>query len=197
MVSTILNTSALDFRKVKRSVFATKLNLVALMDIFTILVFFLLLNSGDNERLENAKFVSLPDSTASTAAHDDNIIVIGEDEIWLNDQLVVSVEEVLKSKDANIEALATALNEYTEKRGELTPYEKANGLAVTIMGDQEVSYSLLQSVMSTCSTENFRDISLAVNRIAMKSSPSVSSASSQSSEQTSRLVASASGNKGG
>ena len=40
------------------------INLVSMMDIFTILVFFLLVNSSDVEVLPNAKEIVLPTSTA-------------------------------------------------------------------------------------------------------------------------------------
>ncbi|TQV76942.1 biopolymer transporter ExbD [Aliikangiella marina] len=174
MIKTSLNTSHLEqsnlnFSSVKKPAFATKLNLVALMDIFTILVFFLLLNSGDANQLENAKFVKLPDSSAKSAPHVEASIIIGEDEIWLNNESIILIEEVAQSKEKIIGPLAEALQAYTEKKETFTSYEKANGLAVTIMGDKSVSYSLLERVMATCSAENFRDISLAVNRIASSS----------------------------
>lgn len=170
MVNSNLNTSSLassnlDFKSVRKPVFATKLNLVALMDIFTILVFFMLLNSGDSNQLENAKFVTLPDSSANASPHVEASIIIGEEEIWLNDESVIRIEEVLNSEDKLIAPLSVALKDYTEKKEQMTSYEKANGLAVTIMGDRSVSYSLLERVMATCNAENFRDISLAVNRV--------------------------------
>jgi len=136
------------------------------MDIFTILVFFLLLNSGDSSQIQNAEFVKLPDSSASAASHIEATILIGAGEIWLNKERITTIEEVLNSKDKLISSLSQKLIEYAEKRGELTSYEKNNGLAVTIMGDKTVSFSLLERVMATCSAENFRDISLAVNRVA-------------------------------
>ncbi len=166
--ATIANSN-LNFQTSEKTVFATKLNLVALMDIFTILVFFLLLNSGDANELESAKFVKLPDSSVGTAPHVDASIIIGEESIWLNNEVVVSVEEVLNSGKKSIEPLAEALRVYSEEKGELTSYEKENGLSVTILGDQSVSYSLLESVMATCSENNFREISLAVNRVASQS----------------------------
>lgn len=165
MVNTSLNTSNLNFTNIRKPVFASKLNLVALMDIFTILVFFLLLNSGDANELENAKFVKLPDSSAKAAPHVDASIIIGEEDIWLNNEVIISVDDALSSDKKLISPLAEALKAYTEKKETLTSYEKANGLAVTIMGDKSVSYSLLERVMTTCSSENFRDISLAVNRV--------------------------------
>ena len=48
----------------KRHKQGVSLNLVSLMDIFTILVFFLLVNSSDVEVLPNAKDVQLPESIA-------------------------------------------------------------------------------------------------------------------------------------
>ena len=150
----------------KRQGLAVKLNLVSLMDIFTILVFFLLLNSGDSKHLEKAKFVTLPDSSASSSLHGDLVILVAEEEIFLDEVPLVSVDEVLKAPEKRIEPLASALSQYIEKRGELTGYEKANGLSVTIMGEGSVPYVLLKSVMATCSQQNFRDISLAVNRVA-------------------------------
>ncbi len=57
------------------------LNLVSLMDIFTILVFFLLVNSSDVEVLPNAKDVQLPESIAEEKAKETVVIVIGDDDI--------------------------------------------------------------------------------------------------------------------
>jgi biopolymer transport protein ExbD len=145
--------------------YATKLNLVALMDIFTILVFFLLLNSGEAEKLENAKFVQLPDSHAGTPPHGDLVVLIGEDSIWLGDELIASIDDVTGSKESSIQALSDALIAYRERRGELNSYEEQNGLALTIMGDHAVPFGLLKTVMATCRLENFRDIALAVNRV--------------------------------
>lgn len=152
--------------RLKHQGYAAKLNLVSLMDIFTILVFFLLLNSGESQNLESAKFVTLPDSSSSTAIHGDLMIIVSDDYIYLNDEVVAETSLVLAAPNKQIDSLAKALKDYAVKRGELSPYEKANGLEVTIMGDEDVPYVLLKSVMATCNLENFRDISLAVNQVA-------------------------------
>jgi biopolymer transport protein ExbD len=156
--------STIFYNKPKASI-VPKLNLVALMDIFTILVFFLLLNSGESQKIENAKFIDLPDSTAGVMPHNQLFIMIDEDNIWIGDQSVADVAEVLKSPDKPIEALTQALVAHKESLGELTGYEKHNGLPVTILGDKTVSYTLLKSVMATCQGSDFREISLAVNQV--------------------------------
>lgn len=159
--------SAFQYKKPAPS---AKLNLVALMDIFTILVFFLLLNSGEAEKLESAKFVTLPDSHASSAPHNDLVVMIDEEAIWLGDKLLVRLDELspeeLEESRGSIPALAEALTSYRERKGEVNAYEKENGLSLTIMGDHAVPYGLLKTVMATCRLADFREIALAVNRVA-------------------------------
>ncbi len=141
------------------------LNLVSLMDIFTILVFFLLMNSGDSQEIEKASFISLPDSQASSSFQNDLLIFVGENSISINDEEIVSLDLVKKVKGKTVDELAKVLKVYALEQGELTEFEKNNGRSVTIMGDQEVPYLILKSVMATCSQENFRDIALAVNQV--------------------------------
>lgn len=157
--------SVTESRRNKKN-FNVGLNLVSLMDIFTILVFFLLLNSGDSQNLEKAVFVKLPNSTATPTMRGDLVISINDDDIYLDENVVAKVSDVMAAPHKEIVPLADALTAYVAKKGELSGYEKSNGLAVTIMGDQEVPYVLLKSVMATCSLKNFRDISLAVNQVA-------------------------------
>ncbi|MCD9457436.1 ExbD/TolR family protein [Marinibactrum halimedae] len=143
----------------------SRLNLVALMDIFTILVFFLLLNSGDSSQLEKASYISLPDSTAKAVPHVDASITIGDSDIWFNDRPLVKLSEMTVNDNGFIEELAQALGEFNEEREETSAYEEENGFAVTIAGDKSAPYSLIESIMNTCSAENYRDISLAVNNV--------------------------------
>ena len=171
--------SATANRKSKKG-FDANLNLVSLMDIFTILVFFLLLNSGESQDLEKADFVKLPNSTATPALRGDLIISINDDHILLDQTIVAKVSEVMRAPQKEIKDLSDALSAYVDKKGDLSGYEKANGLAVTIMGDRAVPYTLLKSVMATCSLKDFRDISLAVNQIAGSSVASNNTAGSSS-----------------
>lgn len=141
------------------------LNLVSLMDIFTILVFFLLMNSGDSQEIEKAVFITLPDSQATGSFQNDLLITIGDEFISIGDDNVVDVKTVEQAKGKVVDALAEALKQRGIEKGELTDFEQKNGRSVTIMGDQDVPYLILKGVMATCSQENFRDIALAVNQV--------------------------------
>ncbi len=159
------------FYQREKNAASPKLSLVALMDIFTILVFFLLLNSGEAQKIENAKFVHLPDSTKGQVPHEELMIMVNDTEIWVAKEKIADVADVLKGPEDILEPLELKLIEYREKLGDLTPFQEKNGLAVIIMGDKEVPYVLLKSVMATCRKQQFLNISLAVNRIVDSAAP--------------------------
>lgn len=141
-----------------------KLNLVSLMDIFTILVFFLLLNSGSNEILK-VNDVVLPDSTAQERPKETTVVTITEDDILVDGRPVASLNDVIMSNGL-IDGLMEELRFQATKRTELTEREKTLGRAVTILGDQEIPYELLKRVMLTCAKADYRDLSMAVSRIS-------------------------------
>lgn len=154
------------FYEKKKQPFSAKLNLVSLMDIFTILVFFLLLNSGESDKIENAKFVALPDSSSGIAPHTELQVIVSDDEILFGEKPVALVKDVLASEDRVIKSLAAELDSHTAQLGKLSAYEKSTGLPITISGDRSVPYALLEKVMTTCQQSNYRNISLAVNSVS-------------------------------
>ena len=85
------------------------LNLVSLMDIFTILVFFLLVNSSDVEVLPNAKEIQLPESIAEEKAKESVVILIGETDIIVQGTPVVTVDKVMNRRGNDIPELRQAL----------------------------------------------------------------------------------------
>jgi len=141
------------------------LHLVSLMDIFTILVFFLLMNSGDSQEIESAKFITLPDSSANSSFSNELLITVGTEFISIDDVEVVSLEKVQEADGKTVAEIVDVLKQRIAENPELTEFEKTNGRSVTILGDQNVPYEILRSVMASCSQENYRDIALAVNQV--------------------------------
>lgn len=149
-------------RRVKQS---PKLNLVSLMDIFTILVFFLMVNSGDVQVLQSSKTIKLPESIAEKRPEETLLVSISGSDIVVQGRKVASVSDVIADKSDEIAALRAELQYQRGKRPELTERENQLGLAVTIMGDHTVPYNLLKKVMATCAQTDYRDISLAVTKV--------------------------------
>jgi biopolymer transport protein ExbD len=138
------------------------LNLVSLIDIFTILIFFLLANASDVEILPNTKAVKLPESTSEKTPKETVVIVVNDEDIFVQGRKVASVSDVLNSGLEIIEPLQTELA-YQSGRTVIDKdaKEKANK-EITIMGDKEIPYKLLRKVMVTCSHANYSSIAFAV-----------------------------------
>lgn len=158
-----LNGTILD-RRVKKKKIAG-LNLVSLMDIFTILVFFLLMNSGESPEAQKASYITMPESQAKGSFQNDLLIVIGNDFISIKDENIVSIADVKKAQGKVVPELTQYLKSHAEGLAELTNFEKKSGRPITIMGDQTVPYEVLKAVMASCSQEDFRDIALAVSQV--------------------------------
>ena len=146
----------------KRNRGAGALNLVSLMDIFTILVFFLLVNSSDVETLPNTKDLQLPESIAEEKAKETVVILIGEEDIIVQGTPVAKVADVLNIQGNDIPALREALVSQNDRVLRREAQEDIEGREVTIMGDKEIPYRLLKKVMATCTASDYGQISLAV-----------------------------------
>ena len=139
------------------------LNLVSLMDIFTILVFFLLVNSSDVETLPNAKDLQLPESIAEEKARETVVILIGETDIIVQGTPVAAIEDVMQlGPNETIPELQQALLSQNDRVLRREAQDEVAGREVTIMGDRDIPYNLLKRVMRTCTDSDYGQISLAV-----------------------------------
>jgi len=138
------------------------LNLVSLMDIFTILVFFLLVNSSDVQTLPNAKDIQLPQSIAEQKAKETVVILIGEEQILVQGTPIARVDEVMRLKGNDIPQLRQALTAQSDRVLRRAAQDEIAGREVTIMGDKDIPYRLLKKVMATCTESDYGQISLAV-----------------------------------
>lgn len=139
------------------------LPLVALVDIFTNVMIFLIINIGDVQVLDQDKLIHLPKSYSERRPDYTALIKIDNNEIRLDGKLVATVPAVLAAESDDVPALHAALDENLAARP-LSDAEKPNGRAVTIMGDQQLPYKVLKRVMATCALAEFRDIALAVDK---------------------------------
>jgi biopolymer transport protein TolR len=144
---------------------ALDMNLVALIDIFTILIFFLLSSATEVETLPSFRAVKLPESTAETQPKETIVVLVSGTEIVVDGRKVADVADVMKAGDDVIPALKAEL-ELLSKRQVIREKNQALKAAVTIMGDKDIPYRLLRKVMVTSSRANFTEVSFAVRQKA-------------------------------
>ena len=149
---------------------APAFSLVSLMDIFTILVFFLLVNSSDGEVLPSTKSVELPESIAEQKPRQNVVVMVTERDILVQGSSIALVSSVTSSEVLVIDPLKVALEEQNQRRVLQGDPASAAAPEVTIMGSKEIPYNLLKKVMATCTEAGYGKISLAVLQKAAQES---------------------------
>lgn len=140
------------------------MNLVSLIDVFTILIFFLLSNSGGIETLPSPKAVLLPESVAETTPRDTVVVIVSGTEILVDGRKVASVSDVLAQQSDLVEPLKAELDLLQSSRQVIRTENEALSKRITIMGDKEIPYQLLRKIMFTSARANFSDVSFAVRQ---------------------------------
>ena len=143
----------------------TKMNLTSLMDVFTILVFFLLVNSGSVELVEAPKDVKLPESREESKPRETVIILISPEDVLVQGKIVARVTDILEGNDDSMGPLAARLANLKESVIGPNTLAVADSQEVTILADKSVPFVVVRRVMSVCTGEGYENVSLAVIQI--------------------------------
>jgi biopolymer transport protein ExbD len=151
------------------------LNLTSLMDVFTILVFFLVMNSG-SEVLDAGGLV-LPESIIDAKPSETVVINVGKEEVLVQGEPVVRTAELLAAGGGDIVPIMTRLEELRERVIGVRTQAVAESMAITILADKSIPFALVKQVMSTCTAQGYTRISLAViqkeSAVASSAAPAV------------------------
>lgn len=146
----------------KRNKKTASLNMVSMMDIFTILVFFLLVSAGDQQSLPSLKNIKLPESKAEQAPKENLVILVSHDNIVFQGKTIATTKTILSKNETIIPELLTALKDTATRLSKHSSEKEIKKRGVTIMGDKAIPYVLLKKIMLTCASSDFTNISLAV-----------------------------------
>ena len=153
-------------RRIKRMsrnrVKITKVNLTSLMDVFTILVFFLLVNSGSVELVEAPKNVQLPESRVETKPRETVVIFVSPEDVLVQGQIVARVDDILEGQAGIFDSLTSRLAELKNNVIGPSTLSVAGSLEVTILADKSVPFVVIRRIMTTCTDEGYENVSLAV-----------------------------------
>lgn len=136
------------------------LNMVSLMDIFTILVFFLLVNASSTEVLPTPKSITLPEASSEKLPERNLVIAVSDQQVTLEGVPVINTTAI-QMQQPIITTLARAL-----EQKKLQSADVADKTGVTIMGDKQIPYTLLKKIMLTCAQTGFTRLSFAVTQKA-------------------------------
>ncbi len=150
-------------RRHKRSK-AAPLNLVSLMDIFTILVFFLLVSQSESDNLPEDERMKLPESIAQTKPEQTVTVLITQDRILVQGNEVARLEDVAAQEEKIIATVKAALQKELNKVLVRDVGENEQLQEITLLGDRSIPFAILKKVMNTCTELGYTKISLAVTQ---------------------------------
>ena len=147
----------------------TGLNLTSLMDVFTILVFFLLANSSSSEVLTTPKQIKLPDSVVEAKPRETVVIMVGPEQVLVQGDAVIDTAELLASEKETIPAITGRLAELERNIIGINTRTAVESKEITLLADRTIPFRALKKVMSTCTRSGYGRISLAVIQKASQS----------------------------
>ena len=163
-----LTTTALRERK-RRSSEApviARLQLTSLIDIFTVLLLFLLKSLVVGGAVVSPfPGVSLPPSSSTASFKESPVVVVAKNQIVVDGEAVCPTDEVTQSSELKVAALEQALavvRQKTESLAERAGSSRKFEGKLILQADETIPFHVLQKVMYTSQTVGFYDITLAV-----------------------------------
>lgn len=140
------------------------LPLTSLMDVFTILVFFLLFHSSGSEALEAPKQIKLPDSVVESKPRETVVILVSPDIVLVQGEAVISTAKLLDSSVDNVAEITHRLEQLERNIIGISTKTAVQSKEVTILADKTIPFRALKKIMSTCTGSGYGKISLAVTQ---------------------------------
>ncbi len=148
----------------KNQITGLGLNLIPMMDVLTVLVFFLLFHSFNGDMPE-AK-IKLPDSVAQTRPRETVHVVVTPEVVMVQGEAVVSTPRLLDDGNGTVNEVADRLRQLDRYH----PDRASANRELTLLADKTVQFKVLKKIMSTCTASGYGKISLAVIQKAAKRS---------------------------
>jgi biopolymer transport protein ExbD len=135
------------------------INLIPMMDVLCVLVFFLLFHSF-NSTLPDAQ-IALPASVIETKPRETVAIVVTPELVMVQGEAVTKTSKLFDDSTG----IVYEIRERLEQLGsiiEASAQVAAVGKEVTLLADKTIPFKVLKKIMSTCTASGYGKISLAV-----------------------------------
>jgi biopolymer transport protein ExbD len=137
------------------------LSLTSLMDVFTILVLYLLVNQSSGTVLDPPKNIKLPDSIVEALPRETVVVSVSDDEVVVKGVMVATVQEILENNGDLIEPIRDRMVQIKDSAKDQAAEQNVE---VTILASRNVHFKVLKRVMASCTSAGYTKISLAVNQ---------------------------------
>jgi biopolymer transport protein ExbD len=137
------------------------LSLTSLMDVFTILVLYLLVNQSSGTVLDPPKNIKLPESIVEALPRETVVVAVSDDDVVVKGVMVATVQEILENNGDLIEPIRDRMAQIKDGARDQAA---GQNVEVTILASRNVHFKVLKRVMASCTSAGYTKISLAVNQ---------------------------------
>jgi biopolymer transport protein ExbD len=136
--------------------------LTPLMDVFTILVFFLLFHSASGDILETPKQIKLPESVVEAKPRETVVILVSPKDVLVQGERVVGTSALMEGRVGSADRILDRLRQLEQNIIGVSTKSAIANKEVTILADKTIPFRVLKKIMSTCTAFGYGKISLAV-----------------------------------
>ncbi len=151
------------FARGKKQGYAS-LMLTSLVDMFTIIVIFLLMNfSANGEVLYMSKDIKLPDAYHGAQLERAPVISVSNDSVTFDGKMLISTADLTKGDVLNVPELEDALRDEKRRYEQIhsnDPDHPFKGL-VNVQADRRIAFKVIKRVMFACNQSGFGNINFA------------------------------------
>ena len=142
------------------------LNLTSMMDMFTIILVFLLKTySTEGQLIHPSEFLTLPQSTVQTMPEVALDVSVSKEWVFVNNEPIESIPAIVSQRGLIIAPLQAELLKYANEAKRMeTRYGIPFSGKVNIQGDKDIPYRVMVKVMATCGRSEYPNMRLAVYR---------------------------------
>jgi len=159
----------------KGHVLGLGLNLIPMMDVLCVLVFFLLFHSFNGD-ITDAR-IALPNSFVETRPRETVAIVVSPEVVLVQGKVVINTPRLLDDGIGIVPEVTERLAEVHEVTERLANLERrisnkatvVESKEITLLADKTIPFKVLKKIMSTCTASGYGRISLAVAQKTAKS----------------------------
>jgi biopolymer transport protein ExbD len=153
----------------RRAEATVKLNITSMIDMFTLMVVFLIKNySAEGQMVTPAKNLTLPISSVEKMAREALSVKVSNTSVMVENTEVIdkkTFQSVLAQKDFLIQPLYDVLKKHSDAaKKESQMFKTEFSGKISIQGDTTIPYSVLTRVMYTCGQAGYPVMNLVVYR---------------------------------
>lgn len=135
--------------------------LIPMIDIFVILVVYMLVHTADYEILPNTKNISIPESVSESKPRQSTVMMVTRDTVFVNGVPTAQVADLATASTGAVDALRERLVAESQRRMLAAPNDESVR-EITVMADKTLPYSVLKTILTTATAADIGKVSLAV-----------------------------------